>query len=250
MASHGYGWKRQLPDQRDYKYTLAIPTVLPPLVDMTGKCPPVYDQETLGSCTGNAIAGAVEFERIKQGLVDFVPSRLFIYYEERVIENTVNSDSGAEIRDGFKVISSLGVPAETDWPYDVSKFTQKPPQQAYDDALKDVATQYLAINQDLTSFRQCLSDGYPFVFGFTVYSSFESDQVNQSGIVPMPSPTESVLGGHAVMCVGYDDNAKEFIVRNSWGPKWAQNGYFRMPYQYLTNPDLASDFWTLRLVSS
>jgi C1A family cysteine protease len=95
--------------------------------------------------------------------------------------------------------------------------------------------------------KACLASGYPFIFGFTVYDSFESDAVAKTGIVPMPSKTELVLGGHAVMAVGYDDSKKWFIVRNSWGEDWGDKGYFYIPYDYLTNKNLASDFWTIKL---
>ena len=90
----------------------------------------------------------------------------------------------------------------------------------------------------------CLADGFPFVFGFTVYESFETLKVAQTGIVPMPKKSERTLGGHAVMAIGYDQKQKHFIVRNSWGPQWGQAGYFTMPYAYLET--LASDFWTIR----
>ena len=137
-----YGWVPDLPDVRDHMYAapVAMIAALPPKVDLRPNCPPPYDQGQLGSCTGNAIAGAVQFEREKQHLTpDFVPSRLFIYYGERVIEGTVGTDSGAQIRDGIKVVANQGVPPETDWPYDIAKFAQKPPPKAFADALKDKA---------------------------------------------------------------------------------------------------------------
>ena len=138
-------------------------------------CPPVYDQGQLGSCTGNAIAGAIQFDREKQSLKpDFVPSRLFIYYNERVIEGTVSQDSGAQIRDGIKSVAQQGVPAESDWPYDITKFAQKPPSKAYSDAALDKAVSYKRVVQTLAQLKSCLASGYPFVFGFTVYESFES----------------------------------------------------------------------------
>ncbi|MBU0634282.1 MAG: C1 family peptidase, partial [Candidatus Omnitrophica bacterium] len=90
----------------------------------------------------------------------------------------------------------------------------------------------------------CLAQGYPFVFGFTVYESFEAKKVSRTGIVNMPKRTERAIGGHAVLAVGYDQNEKRILVRNSWGNKWGQNGYFTMPFKYLET--LAADFWTIR----
>ena len=87
------------------------------------------------------------------------------------------------------------------------------------------------------------------MFGFTVYESFESQEVAKTGVVPMPAPGEQVVGGHAVLAVGYDDSAQTFMVRNSWGTGWGQAGYFTMPYAYLTTRGLSSDFWTIRIVT-
>ena len=135
-----YGWVPDIPDQRDHLY--AAPVVhlakLPPKVDLRAQCPKViYDQGQLGSCTGNAIACAIQFERLKQKLKpDFIPSRLFIYYNERAMEGTVDQDSGAEIRDGIKSVAQLGAPPETDWPYQIDEFAAKPPAKAYADALR------------------------------------------------------------------------------------------------------------------
>jgi len=248
----GYGWVHDLPDARDFMYAaplLRYPHGLPPSVDLRSECPPVYDQGQLGSCTANGIAGAIEFDQRKQGNTEFVPSRLFIYYNERVIEGTVSQDSGAQIRDGVKSVAKLGAPPETDWPYDITKFADQPPPQAYQDALQDIVTSYSRVSHNLAQMQGCLASGYPFVFGFTVYQSFESDTVAQTGIVPMPAQGEQVLGGHCVVAVGYDDTQRRFIVRNSWGASWGLAGYCLMPYEYLLNPSLASDFWTLRSVS-
>jgi C1A family cysteine protease len=248
----GYGWQRDLPDARDFAYAaplMRFPHGLPAAVDLRSKCPPVYDQGQLGSCTANGIAAAVEFDQRKQGTRVFMPSRLFIYYNERVMEGTVNQDSGAQIRDGIKSVAKLGVPPETDWPYNIAKFTQKPPAGAFSDAKKDLVSMYARVNQDLGQMQGCLAEGYPFVLGFTVYSSFESTQVAKSGIVPMPSPGEQVVGGHCVVAVGYENASRVFIIRNSWGAGWGKSGYCMMPYEYLINPHYASDFWTVRRVT-
>ena len=179
----------------------------------------------------------------------FMPSRLFIYYNERVMEGTVNEDSGAQIRDGIKSVAQQGDCPETLWPYDITKFAVKPPAQCYQQALKFKALQYQRLSQILNQLKGCLASGYPFVFGFTVYSSFESQQVAQTGHAPMPSPPEASVGGHAVMAVGYDDSQNWFIVRNSWGVGWGMQGYFTLPYAYLLEQNLANDFWTIRIVS-
>jgi C1A family cysteine protease len=221
------------------------------VADLRSKCPPVYDQGQLGSCTANAIAGAIQFNRRKQKLKpDFVPSRLFIYYNERVMEHSVQSDNGAQIRDGIKSVAKQGDCPETDWPYDPSKFATKPSATAYKDALKYQALQYQRVPQVLNQLKGCLASGYPFVFGFSVYDAFESDVVAKTGVLTMPGPKEKLLGGHAVLAVGYDDTKQVFIVRNSWGSSWGIKGYFTMPYAYLTDSNLADDIWTIRLIEA
>lgn len=247
-----YTWKPDLPDHRDYIFKSSTPLKLPPKIDLRGpNMPSPYDQGQLGSCTGNAIAAAVQFEVRKQRLADFMPSRLFIYYGERVLENTVGYDAGAMIRDGIKVVNKQGVTNETLWPYsdkNPGPFTKRPSTAAFADALKHTVTTYYRVPQTLADIKQCLYDGYPVVFGFTVYTAFESDVVTKTGVLNMPAKGEKVLGGHAVLCVGYDDTTQRFIVRNSWGTSWGQQGYFTMPYDYLTNNNLADDLWTIRLV--
>ena len=247
-----YGWMPDLPDARDHVYSAPISRIgpLPVAVDLRPQCPDVYDQGQLGSCTANAIGAAIEFDRMKQKLTpDFVPSRLFIYYNERVIERTVATDSGAQIRDGVKAAGTLGVCTETTWPYDIAQFAKKPPAKAFKEALKTKAASYCRVARSPAQMKGCLASGYPFVFGFTVYDGFESDAVAQTGILNMPASTEKTIGGHAVLAVGYSDPDQRFIVRNSWGAKWGQAGYFTMPYGYLMDENLSDDFWTIRLIA-
>lgn len=244
-----YGWTPDLPDHRDLlrrEITRAKINNLPPSFDLTPKMPPVYDQGDLGSCTANAIAGACEFMRLLDGLPDWTPSRLFIYYQERLKEGTVKSDAGAAIRDGIKAVSSIGAPPESAWPYDISKFTVKPSAAAYKLASTHLAIKYLAVAQDISQIKATIAAGFPVVFGFSVYESFESASVAKSGVVYLPIGNERLLGGHAVVAVGYDDVKQRITVRNSWGASWGLRGYFTIPYAYLTNPDLASDFWTIQ----
>lgn len=244
-SKHFFGWKRQNPDARDLVFKPTIKrSAVPVSVDLRPECPPVYDQGQLGSCTANGCAGVVEFALMKAKLPVFMPSRLFIYYGERKIEGTIKTDSGANIRDGIKVINKLGVPPETDWPYDISKFAAKPSAVAFKAAKLTKTTKYQAVQQTENAIQAALASGFPVVFGFTVYESFESPEVAKTGIVPMPQPNEKVLGGHCVVAVGYDGKGN-FIVRNSWGPSWALAGYCLMPVAYLTNPNLASDMWVV-----
>ncbi|MDR2012467.1 MAG: C1 family peptidase [Rhodanobacter sp.] len=243
-----YGWIPDLPDQRDQLYGVIykkVPAKLPAKVDMRAQCSPVEDQGNLGSCTANALVGALEFLELKQKqpLVDL--SRLFVYYNERVIEHSVSQDAGAMLRDGIKTLAKQGVCPESQWPYLINQFAKKPTVTCYTAALKHTIDNYQRLSTT-DEMRACLADGYPFVFGFTVYESFESSTVANTGVVNLPKQSERTLGGHAVCAVGYDDKAQRFIVRNSWGTDWGQKGYFTMPYAYLADRNLSDDFWTVR----
>jgi C1A family cysteine protease len=173
---------------------------------------------------------------------------LFIYYNERTLEGTIDTDSGGQLRDGIKTVAAQGACPEPMWPYEPASFADRPPAPCYKYAKLHPAVQYAWVAQDAGQMKAILAAGYPIVLGFTVYESFEGDDVAKSGIVPMPGTTETVLGGHAVMAVGYDDASQRFLVRNSWGSAWGMGGYFTIPYAYLTDENLADDFWVIRVV--
>jgi len=242
-----YGWIPDLPDQRDFPYTTltAVTPVTQGAMDLRPKCTPVENQGELGSCTAFALVGDLNFLKLRslKKIIDF--SELFLYYNERAITHQQASDSGASLRDGIKTLKKQGDCLESDWPYVISKFKMQPPQSCYDDAGKYQITKYFAL-KTINEMKHTLVAGYPFVFGFAVYESFESPEVSATGIVPMPGKDERVVGGHAVCAVGYDDAKKWFIVRNSWGAGWGDHGYFYMPYEYLSRVSLASSFWTVR----
>ena len=250
-----YGWIPDLPDFRDIKFCAAVhapqaPITLPPSVDLRPGCPTeIYNQGELGSCTANAIGCAHQYMQKQQKQTEiFIPSRLFIYYNERVMEGTVRSDSGAQLRNGIKSIAAQGVCPESEWEYDISKFRNKPSLPCYKHATQHQVLKYYSVPQTLLDMKTCLASGFPIVFGFAVYSSFESMEIAKTGIVQLPGSHESQRGGHAVLAVGYDDSTSRFLIRNSWGAGWGMGGYFTMPYEYLTNPNLACDMWAIKLV--
>lgn len=246
-----YHWVRDLPDHRDHMFTAVAPT-LPASVDLRTYASPIEDQGQLGSCTGNAIAGAIELID-KKGNKRLDVSRLFIYYEERVLEGSVNYDAGAYIRDGIKVCYTKGAPLESLWPYNIRKWATKPPTAAYSDALNRKVTGYQRC-ANFTAVKNALALGNPVVIGFDVYESFEQgawQYANGSGLMPYPNTsTEQILGGHAVCLVGYNDSTQRFICRNSWGTSWADKGYFYMPYQVIQNTGMSSDFWVISSVKN
>lgn len=239
-----YGWLPDIPDQRDYLYK-AIRQVmrLPRKVDLRGLCSDVERQGELGSCTAQALAGNIEFLDKISDFKYIDVSRLFIYYNERALMHTIRYDSGSSLRVGIKTLKNSGVCEESLWPYVISKFARKPPINCFADAEKHRIASYHRINS-INEMLACLAEGYPFVFGFTVYESFESQAVMETGKVPMPKKKEKAIGGHAVMAVGYNRTAERFIVRNSWGKDWGKGGYCTMPFEYLQT--LAGDFWTIR----
>lgn len=252
-----YGWRRDRPDIRDFKFERLVSlkafrtTALPTHVYLRRFCTEVTDQGQLGSCTANALTNLLEYNECANGRggAQFkYLSRLFVYYNERVIEQTVTQDAGAEIRDGIKSLAASGVCPENEWPYIENQFASKPSDQCYTDGTPYKIHSYYALST-LDDLRTSLANGNPFVFGFTVFESFESDAVANTGIVPMPQSNEQILGGHAVMAMGYNDAQQRFLVKNSWGTNWGLKGelggYFTIPYAYLTDPNLASDFWVV-----
>ena len=240
-------WKADRLDTRDYRYQVTQ-KLNPNLVDLRKYCSPIENQGSLGSCTGQSIAGAIELLNKRGGKHNDV-SRLFIYYYERLILGTVNYDSGAYIRDGIKATNKYGASLESLWPHDIRKFRQEPITEAKNDALNRKVTRYERVN-DFNGCIDALSNGYPVIMGFRVYDSFMSKNVARTGIMPYPNTKrEKLLGGHAVLLVGYDKRKKVFIARNSWGTNWGDKGYFYMPFD-IVKPNMSSDYWIIKSVNN
>lgn len=238
------GWLLDFPDKRDYLYKAIRPRLkFPKKVDISQFCSAVEDQGVLGSCTACALAGNIELLDNKVDGLYVDVSRLFIYYNERVLRQQEDYDSGASLRDGIKTLAKQGSCLEKSWPYVIRKFNIKPPKNCYEQAKNRLISSYYRIS-GLNEMLACLAEGYPFVFGFTVYESFFSKEVQKTGIANFPEKEERAFGGHAVMAVGYNQITKRFNIRNSWGTKWGNKGYFTLPFTYLET--LAADFWTIR----
>lgn len=247
MKMRKLNWRPDLPDARDHIYAprAMSPATLPERVDLRRMCSDVEDQGQLGSCTGNAIAGAIELLEIKKKQEFTDISRLFIYFCEREYLGEIDQDNGAYIRDGIKAINRTGAASESLWPYNISRFAERPSDRAYADAAQRKFKTYQRVTT-LARMLQCLAEGFPFVFGFSVYSDFMSDRVARTGTVNMPKSSETLEGGHAVLAVGYSMASQRFIVRNSWGSAWGRKGYFTLPFQYLSDRNLSDDLWTIR----
>lgn len=252
MKRRYHGWRRDRPDHRDYRYGWARSWfgsfVAPSLVDLTklSPMPRVEDQSVIGSCVGNAATSAYEFVAIADGIKVEEMSRLFAYYACRVwIENVPpEADSGCEIRDMMKALARFGVCSEQAWPYLTGRFNVEPSAQAQDEARHHRITSYWRL-PSLRAIRLCLYQGFPCVGGFAVPESVETSAVTDSGVIPYPEKGEQIVGGHAVMFVGYDDENALLKFANSWGLDWGQQGYGWLPYRYVSR-GLASDFWTVR----
>jgi C1A family cysteine protease len=253
-----HAWIPDIPDFRDYPYSLIATAKKPedqwlafapvdqtPSYDLRRFCSPVDDQGKYASCVLNAETSAMEFLILKSGMSLLELSRFFAYYNCRAYQGNVNADYGTSMRTGIQMLAQYGVCPELEWPYIDSNFSLKPTAKCYSDALPHKVTSYYRLSSvDTSQMLDCLSQGYPFVFGLTLYSGWWN--VANTGVLNLPVAGETRVGGHGVMAVGNIASQQRIIARNSYGPAWGKQGYFTIPYSYLTNMGLAGDFWTIR----
>lgn len=252
MALHKTGWLKDSLDSRDHFFKSTTPlSKLPDEVDLRTLVDlPVLDQKALGACVAMASANAHLFAQVRQGKKAFGPSRLFIYYNARARmgKQFIRIDSGCHIRDAFKSLNDDGACPEPLWRYDTRLYAKKPPLACYREGKRNQSINYRRVPQTETQIKGALAEGFPIVFGASLYDSF--DRIGFDGIVKMPNPEKEVLtGGHAMLMIGYKQiNGKDYvIVLNSWG-RWADRGYCYFPLEYLTDTKLSADFWTVTLV--
>ena len=233
-----------------YRPHSAIVRRLPAVVDLRRHCPPVYDQLHLNSCSANAIAAALRYDELKEGRPDVPsPSRLFIYYNERVLAGVVDANSPVSLRDGYRTVAKIGSCPEEMWPYHVRRFRHAPTPPCFRAARRHRAIAYYRIRRSIARLRTCLAERFPFVMALAVHASMMGREVRGTGMVPLPTRHDRLRGGHAVLAVGYDHARRLIIFRNSWGHGWGDRGYGYLPYAFIASAELTWDFWTMRRVS-
>ncbi len=278
----GTGWIPDLPDLRDFTEEdsdipqmaailgMSTTSQYPAKIDLRKYCSPIENQRNLGSCTAHAGVGIVEYYQNRAFGKHLNGSRLFVYKTTRNLLGWVG-DTGAYMRTTMAALALCGVPPEKNWPYITRKHPGPSGERTFDDEppafIYALADNYEALryfrhdplgkkpDEVLASIKRWLYYGFPCMFGFYGFPSF--NYTNVKGGIPYPCPGERAIWGHAIVAVGYDDGFKikntkcnkettgALLIRNSWGPYWGDKGYGWIPYDYILKGMLARDFWTL-----
>lgn len=266
-ARHGLGRKDDAADGRDVRYGASRESAaidgLPAYVDLRFGLPKVYDQGLTNSCGAQAGAALMShlFPEVEGGF-----SRSQIYYSVRMIEGDPNQDDGVQTRSVMKVLEKVGAAPENRWPFDPDNILTPTPPDVLETASSYRIGSYARLN-GAGDFLRCLASGHPFVMGFMVPRSLDGDEIDRTGIMPTPDfKIDPIIGGHDVLCVGYDTTFKQapffknsgidpsrvddtmLLIRNSWGDKWSRRfrGHFWMPISYAVNRSTGGDAWTGR----
>ena len=241
-------------DMRDYVFDGYVqPMDMPDFVTLRNQMPDAIDQGKLGSCTANSASSYIQYLYRKYGIPVVIPSRLYIYYNARVLmsKTSPHQDNGTTLRDTCKSIAKYGVCSEHMWEYNIRKFNTTPPLQCYKEGKLTPKIVYSAVKQDIDSLKSALILGFPIIFGMVIFSSFRSEIVGITGNVPIPKTIdETYIGSHALLIVGYDNVKRKFIILNSWSKHWGDQGYCEVDYDYIINPYLAGDFWTMQVAKT
>jgi C1A family cysteine protease len=249
VSATSFGPFGAIPDENDDRDRRYDPpnAALPVNVDLRAYCGPCYDQLPLQSCTAHATASALTWLANRAGTPIVPPSRLFLYFNARRLAGTQGADTGASMRNAIKSVVRAGSCAETDWPYDPAQVLIQPPKRCYDAATVH-AIAYQRIDRRLDALRACLAEGFPFAFAMDAYAQPFTEANTNGGKLRLPQSGDTLCGGHAVLAVGYNEDAHTITALNSLGPTFGANGYFTMPYAYFTEPKLTYDHWTIRRI--
>lgn len=250
MTKRVYPVQRREPSIHDPKYSAASPIAIPNLIDLRQYASPVLDQGQTSACTSFAISGVCEYlENLESE--KFVPlSQLFVYNSERQNEKDFNTDGGAIIADGVAIVCSTGICEESYLPFAESNLYVHPDQAALDNAKLHKGVQGHSVSLVESNILHSLASNLPVIIGLTLYESFESDQVANTGIVPMPDvQSEQMLGGHAIAIYGADRTKRLYLIKNSWSTSWGDKGYCWVPFEYVQNPLLGNDYWAISKIS-
>lgn len=218
---------------------IPVPQLLPSIVDMRNDLSPIDDQGSLGSSAAISLCELTEY------LSGIKSSSLFLYYNQRKLENNINDNIEASIYDTVKYLIKYGSCSDMEWPYIVEKANERPPVNCYTNALTHKIHKVYNIKSTISDIKTAIYYNVPLCVGIKIFSSFESEDVIKYGIVPMPKETDTILGGQAVLCVGYDDTHQVWIMRNSFGTSWGDKGYFYLHYDYLLNHNYSTDIWCI-----
>jgi len=213
-------------------------------INLKSKFPNVYDQGKIGSCTAIALCSIYEYDT-----TNFIGSKLFLYYNERLLINQTENDSGAYIKDGIECLKTYGICEEKYWKYTIDNLFKEPSKEAYNNAKNNYLIEGINIPNELEIIKYWLNKNEPIALSIAIYSNFMNFSSARTGKIGIPRENDKFIGGHAIVLCGYDENKKEFILRNSWGIYWGDNGYFYLPYDYITNKDLCNDLWIIRKIS-
>lgn len=254
MANRRLGRVKQERDDRDRVFQVGrrMTASLPSLMNLGANMPMQIDQGDEGACGPNSMAEIIMFDQKVEYIPVALPSRNFIYYNCRVLMNTVSSDSGVDNRTLMKSMAKYGWCAESTWAYTDADMFEKPSQDAYKAAVINCISDYAAVGVNQLQMKGCIAQGIPFLFGFDVYDGMMTDETAATGLMPMPAPGQTPIGGHDVTAYGYDDAKQLLRCRNHWinddGTPWGDKGDVLIPYAFAFNPNYVSDLWMLRTI--
>jgi hypothetical protein len=247
VARHVDGYRFEEPKSDATKFTSTLKK-LPSTVDLRGSLTPVRDHGETKSVVAHPVAAAYEYLlKRHRGDAGYDASRLFIYFNARAASGDEGEDGGASIAQAIASVTEYGACSARAWPFDLAQVVNKPSDAAYEEAAGFTIDEAALVPVELGAWKQALAEGNPIIFGIYLFESFDRQRQPGLVLVPTDNDLEREQGEHAMLCVGYCDADEVFIVRNSWGPGWGDEGYCYIPFEYMMDTELnLGDAWVLR----